>query len=440
MATLEKELNSAFVDYVFDWNHYYYVVFGGYGSSKSYNTAWKIVLKLLQEKRTVLVVREVYNTHLDSTYSLLKEVVDELAEHNKQARKIKCTTSPLRISFPNGAKIIFRGLDDEKRLKSVNDVSIVWFEEATEGKFQAFTELTGRMRHPKWPLHMILTFNPVDFSNWVFKQFFKRKVPQGDGTFRETTVMDQNRVYNEKNVTHDDIYYMHSTVDDNRFVPASYVKQLDGLKETDIDLWRVARLGHFGANGDKVLPNIVIISRQEMQERLRKIRKPLHKLGFDVGFSNSYNAMSDMTIDMDEQALYIHGEYYTKGLTDPEIADDLEKLGVRKRLMKVDSADPSFIAYLQQRGFRVLPAKKFPGSRKVYTKKVRRFKKIYISEEDCPNHVTELKDLIFKVDSKTNEASEDEFNIDAHTFSSIWYGLDDFEVTNVKGYNAKNYN
>nr|WP_269799733.1 phage terminase large subunit [Lysinibacillus xylanilyticus] len=35
--------------------------------------ALKILLKLLQEKRAVLVVREVYDTHRDSTFSLFTE-------------------------------------------------------------------------------------------------------------------------------------------------------------------------------------------------------------------------------------------------------------------------------------------------------------------------------------------------------------------------------
>ncbi|MFB8733878.1 phage terminase large subunit [Bacillus sp. SL00103] len=39
---------------------------------KSYHIALKLVLKLIQEKRTALVVREVYDTHRDSTFSLLE--------------------------------------------------------------------------------------------------------------------------------------------------------------------------------------------------------------------------------------------------------------------------------------------------------------------------------------------------------------------------------
>ena len=65
-----KEVNPHFEDFLFDWNQKFQLLVGGYGSSKSYHIALKLILKLLEEKRTVLVIREVYDTHRDSTFSL----------------------------------------------------------------------------------------------------------------------------------------------------------------------------------------------------------------------------------------------------------------------------------------------------------------------------------------------------------------------------------
>ena len=67
----------------------------------------------------------------------------------------------------------------------------------------------------------------------------------------------------------------------------------------------------------------------------------------------------------------------------------------------------------------------------MYTKKVKRFKKIVCSDA-CPNTIDELQDLTFAVD-KDDEIIEDEFNIDPHTLSAIWYALDDYEVSDLKG-------
>lgn len=43
-------------------------------------TTWllKILLKLFEEKRTALVVREGYDTHRDSTFSLFTKIIEDL--------------------------------------------------------------------------------------------------------------------------------------------------------------------------------------------------------------------------------------------------------------------------------------------------------------------------------------------------------------------------
>ncbi|MED3489988.1 phage terminase large subunit, partial [Bacillus subtilis] len=53
-----KQVNPHFKEFLFDWNQKFQFLVGGYGSSKSYHVALKIVLKLLKEKRTALVIRE----------------------------------------------------------------------------------------------------------------------------------------------------------------------------------------------------------------------------------------------------------------------------------------------------------------------------------------------------------------------------------------------
>ena len=56
----------------------FYFLVGGYGSSKSYHVAVKLIKKLLEEKRKALVVREVFDTIRDSCYDLLQEVAEAM--------------------------------------------------------------------------------------------------------------------------------------------------------------------------------------------------------------------------------------------------------------------------------------------------------------------------------------------------------------------------
>ncbi|WP_299514865.1 PBSX family phage terminase large subunit [uncultured Rummeliibacillus sp.] len=418
---MEKEVNPHFEDFLFDWSTKFQFLVGGYGSSKSYHVALKLILKLLSEKRTALVVREVYDTHRDSTYSLLEEIVIDLGLDHK----VKFMVSPMQIRFPNGSKIIFKGMDKPAKLKSINNISIVWLEECSEIKYAGFKELLGRLRHPTLKLHMILSTNPVSTDNWSYKHFFK-----DDSNNR--LVLDDEELYKKRTIITNDTYYHHSTADDNLFLPESYIEQLDEMEKYDPDLYRVARKGRFGVNGIKVLPQFEVMPHEEVMKEIDKISNPLFKNGLDFGFVESFNAFVRMAIDHENKYLYIFEEYYKRGLTDDKLADDLEPY--KHLYITADSAEPKTIAYFKQRRFRMYGAKKGPGSRLQNTKKVKRFKRI-ICSDNCTNVIRELQNLTFKKDNNGN-IIEDEFNIDPHTFSAIWYGLDDYEVASLKGRNA----
>lgn len=411
-------LNDHFFDFVHDWDYKFYFLVGGYGSSKSYHVAVKLIKKLLEEKRKALVVREVFDTIRDSCYDLLEEVVNAMGveEH------VHFTTSPMQVKFKNGSKIIFKGMDKPVKLKSLNGVSIVWIEECSEVKYAGFKEILGRLRHPTMSNHIILSTNPVSKGNWCYKYFFQDKKSK-------VFILDDETLYQRRIIVVGKTYYHHSTVDDNYFVPQDYIEQLDDLKTHDPDLYRVARKGRFGVNGRLVFPQFEVVPEQTVTEMMRKVKTPLEKNGMDFGFVTSYNAVVRMLIDHDEKILYLYDEYYSRDKTDPEIAKDIEKW--RDIIIKADCAEPKAIKFYKQAGFRMKACKKFKGSRAMYTKKVKRFRKIICSDK-CQNIIDELQDLTFAVD-KDGEIIEDEFNIDPHTLSAIWYGLDDYEVSELKG-------
>lgn len=397
-------VNDHFEDFIFNWDHKYYFLVGGYGSSKSFHVATKILLKCLEEKRKVLVVREVYQTIKDSCYSLFKNVAGLLGVYDL----IKWKSSPLEINFPNGSQIIFRGCDDPEKLKSIDDISIIWCEECSEIKFAGFKELKGRLRHNTLSNHIILSTNPVGTDNWTYTHFFKDED-------NNRVVLDDNDLYEKRTVILGNTYYHHSTCDDNRYVPQEYKDELDEIKTYDMDLWRVARLGHYGANGEKVLPQFEVKDHDFIMESIKKIPKHLHKRGGDFGFITSFNAFVKVAIDEKEKALYIYDVYYKKGITDDVLVKDLKAAGFKDgRLVTCDIAEQKTISYLQKNGIMAVGCKKFAGSVLANIKKVKRFKKIYCSEE-CKPVIKELQNLTYKKDRKGN-LIENEFNIDAHTF------------------------
>lgn len=439
------EVAERFSSYLTDWDYKHYLLLGGYGSGKSYNTALKIILKLLEEKRTALVVREVRETIKESCYSLLKEVLekldllsDEQSNRRTPTDNVIAITSPMEIRFPNGSRIIFRGMDKIQKIKSINGVSIVWIEECSEIKYQAYTELLGRIRQPGVTLHFILTCNPVGRENWVYNTFFTHTDESG----KETVICDEKELYRRRTIIKkinkkEVMYYHHSICEDNPFIPQSYIDTLDGLKETDPRLWVVARYGRFGANGIIVLPQFTVATNaKQFVDTVNSIPAQFHFFGLDFGFEESYNALISCCVDDVKKILYIYDEIYVNHLTDKQFADriDVHKVAARARRCNkpicADSAEPKAIQFYRQSGFNMYGCKKYIGSRLQNTKKIKRFNKIVCSPK-CKNAIRELKYLTYAKDSKGN-AIYDEFNIDSHCMSSLWYALDTYTVADVK--------
>ena len=412
--------NNHFIDFITNWNYKNYFLVGGYGSSKSYHVAMKILIKLGEEKRKCLVVREVYDTIRDSCFSLFQDVAENLGIHDK----LQFKSSPMQIKFPNGSTIIFKGMDKPAKLKSINDVSIIWLEECSEVKYEGYKELLGRLRHMTRSNHIICSTNPIGKENWTYKHFFKDDE-------NNLIILDDNDLYENRIVKLKDTYYHHSTCEDNFYLPKDYIEELNKMKQYDADLYRVARLGMYGVNGVKVLPQFEIMDHDEVINKISDIPSKYYKYGMDFGFETSYNALMSIVIDDKNKDLYIYKEYYKNKMTDDKTA--IEIASYKDKLITGDSAEPKTIAYYQQQGFKMRKCKKFPGSRLANVKKVKRFKHIYCSS-NCINTIKELKNLTYAKDKQGN-LIYDEFNIDAHTFSAIWYALDGYEVADLKKIN-----
>lgn len=452
MAMVKKKVSPSFEDILFDWDYETYLDIGGYGSGKSYNTVFKIILKCASEKRKVLVCREVYETMKDSCYDLFCEVLqdmnfftDDPHAWRKKKNKVLGLKSPLQLKFPNGSTVIFRGMDSPDKVKSINGVSIVWLEECSEIKYAAYIELLGRIRIPGVSMHFLLTCNPVGRDNWVYRQFFTRLDDNG----KETVIVPESKFYEKRTLVKNGVYYHHSTVDDNPWAPWQYIRRLDQLKDYDYPLYLVARWGRFGATGTRVLPQFSIAgSPKYFKEAIAKLGPENIYYGLDFGFEESYNALVGCAVDTEKSILYIFDEVYINHVTDDVFSQLPEVQRIKMRIKSynnsgyqkaicADNEDPKAISYYRQNGFDMKKCKKWAGSRLSNTRKIKRFKKIICSPK-CKNAIRELKDLTYKKDSKGN-VIYDQFNIDPHTFSAIWYALDNVTVADlkVKEFNSK---
>lgn len=243
-ADMRKTTNAAFRELLFD-EHRYLVLCGGGGSGKSIFAGRKVLERVIYEKgHRWLVCRKVAKTLRDSCFAQLR---GQIAEHYPKCRA-KVNKSDMRITFPNGSEILFAGLDDVEKLKSIYDITGIWIEEASEITEADFNQLDIRLRTDfDQYLQMILSFNPISITHWLKKRFF-----------------DQ---VDERATTH------RSTYKDNRFLTEEAIATLEAFRDSDPYYYQVYCLGEWGVTGKTVFDG------QAVSERLSRIPEPV-KRGF----------------------------------------------------------------------------------------------------------------------------------------------------------------
>ena len=104
---------------ILDHNHTHYIFKGGRGSCKSSFISIAIILLMIQPEnkdKHCVIFRKTANTLRDSVYSQMQFAITSLGLD----KYFTYTVSPMKITFiKTGQTIIFRGVDDKMKLKSL---------------------------------------------------------------------------------------------------------------------------------------------------------------------------------------------------------------------------------------------------------------------------------------------------------------------------------
>jgi phage terminase large subunit len=224
----------------------YLVLMGGGGSGKSIFAGRKILERVQSEKgHRILVVRKVAKTIRPSCFDQLKAQIGQ--HYNISDWTINKTD--MVMTYKNGSQILFAGLDDVEKLKSIYGITGIWIEEASELDESDFNQLDIRLRgETTYYKQIIIAFNPIDVNHWLKKRFFDKKHPNA--------------------TTH------HSTYKDNRFLDDEAKQVLEAYKGTDPYYYTVYCLGQWGVFGK------TIFDAQKISERLSKIKEPIKQGSF----------------------------------------------------------------------------------------------------------------------------------------------------------------
>lgn len=300
-----------------DLDQRWIVCWGGYASAKSYSAAQKVLLDTVSKNgQKWLVSRKVFGTHKKSTFSLIKEI----AFKNNLLGRLKINNNELFISDKKTkSEILFIGLDDPQKLKSINGITGNWMEEPTEMTRRDVEEVNQRLRVKG---KNILTFNPVSEFHWIKDYFF-----------------DHN---------YHDPLKIHSTYHDNRFIADAYIEELEGLKVVDENLYNVAALGQWGSVQDVVFHNWVVLSEDTEPDSFDQLY-----VGLDFGFNHPSVAL---LIGIRDDEIYVLNEVFIREKVNAVFIDLVNKEipQAKDAYGRGDSAAPGLIAEFRDAGYNFL--------------------------------------------------------------------------------------
>lgn len=147
------------------------ILFGGSSSGKSYSVAQIILIFTLWEGSNTLVMRKVGASIRDSIYQDFKTASDQLGITNlfRFSDGVKTITC-----FSNGARIVFKGLDDSEKIKGLSSFKRVVLDEESEFEEEDYKQIRKRLRGMVGQ-QIITTFNPIKETHWIKTQVFDKE-------------------------------------------------------------------------------------------------------------------------------------------------------------------------------------------------------------------------------------------------------------------------
>lgn len=312
------------------------IFFGGASAGKSqFVVGQRTVWDLMEGGRNYLILRNIARTSRTSTFNEVKQTI----QNWKVNHLFHILESTMTITcIANGYQCLFEGLDNVEKLKSIKpakgNITDIIVEEATETKQDDIKQLSKRLRGlTEKPKRLVLLFNPILKSHWIYKEFFAGKFMDGDIYYSD-----------------DHLFILKTTYKDNRFLEKEDIYELENEKVAYFH--DVYTLGNWGTLGGVIFKNWKVADLSNMMDQFTNIKN-----GLDFGYSTDPMAFNRMHYDKMRKKIYIFHEEHEHDLTNPQIADLIGPV-LGKDLVICDSAEPKSIKELQNCGIKAYGAVK----------------------------------------------------------------------------------
>ena len=377
------------------YTHYWLA--GGRGSTKSSFASICVPLMLLQNPRChAVVLRKVANTLRNSVYNQVEWAIDALGLSDAFAARV----SPLSFEYRRtGQKILFLGVDDKSKIKSLKlpfgYVGIVWMEELDQ--FTGMEEIRSLLQSllrggdRYWVFY---SYNPPKSrNNWVNEEaLFDRD----DRIVHRSTYLDVPQAW----------------------LGEQFIAEAERLKEKNETLYRHEYLGEVTGTGGSVFDNVEDVELSDADVAL--FDRLYH--GLDFGFAVDPLAFVSMHYDAKHENLYIFDEIYEQKLTNAQAARRILPR-LHEQHLTADAAEPKSIAEMRSLGLNVQAARKGPDSVAYGIHWLQGRRRIYIDKRRAPNTYREFVGYEYErnKDGQFISAYPDKDN---HTIDAVRYGTE----------------
>ena len=375
---------------------------GGRGSGKSSYISLEIILQLLRHPDChAVVLRKVGGTMRSSVYAPICWAIAALG----LARKFRCTVSPMECTYlPTGQKILFFGLDDAGKLKSVRApfgyIGLAWFEELDQfdGPEEVRSVEQSVFRGGGFSL-AFKSFNPPAMGrSWVNRYALETKPGR--------------RV-------------LHSTYKDlpPHWLGPRFLADAEHLKQANPVAYRHEYLGEVVGSGAAVFDNLKLEPIPE--QTIAAFDRLYH--GVDWGWYPDPWAYNAVSYDPGRRVLYIFDELTRNRTPNRDTAKLLLDRGIggdEGGWLTADSAEPKSCADYRAFGLPCRAARKGPGSVEQSMKWLQSLHAIVIDPARCPHTAAEFAAYEYERDPRTGTVLPGYPDVNNHHIDAVRYAVE----------------
>lgn len=395
--------------------HETYYLPGGRGSCKSSFVSLEMIDGIMQDPTANgIVFRRVAGTMRDSVFSQVQWAIDALGA----ADKWRGNVSPMQYTYlPTGQQILFRGLDDPLKLKSVKPrrgaFKFIWFEEYAElpGANMVRSVLQSVARGGEG-FRVFASFNPPQsLNNWANKRILEPNP-------RAIVFRTDYRMIPEE------------------WLGETFLAEAARLQSINELAYRHEYLGEATGTGGEVFTALEV---REIPDEEVQLTSDYVRGGIDFGFAVDPAVCIVCSYDQKHEEIKLLGEIYKRGLSNKQLAEAIkaqsfdhtgkkyrspltgETMG-ETRMFIADAAEPKSIADLRTNGLHCTACTKWPGS-VLYGIKWLQQRRIIIDPKRTPNAFREFTSYEY-AQTKDGEFLADVPDRDNHCIDALRYALD----------------